>query len=242
MPKHKFNTPHRPQGHSDVSLVSHLPIWVSIGGIFLSFMAGYINVIGFLHAHALTHMTGLVSQLSISAADSDWQRVASLGLVIFFFFLGSLLSGFIVQQSNLQFGRRYGVVLILESILLFSAVPLLMANYEFGYYLAAMASGLQNAMATTYSGAIIRTTHLTGFITDFGVAVGHMLRGWKIDRLRFTLYGAVTVGFFGGGLAGTWVSNLISFQALYIPAGLVGLIGVGYVIFVQILRNTHRLI
>jgi len=221
-------------------MVGKLPIWISIGGVMLSFIAGFVNALGFLNAHALTHMTGLVTQLAISTAQNDWVHVFYFGGIVVSFFAGSVISGFIIQQSTLRFGRRYGIAMLLESLLLFISVPLLLRGNEPGYYLAAMASGLQNAMATTFSGAIIRTTHLTGFINDFGVAIGHLLRGDKIDRLRFTLYGAVTSGFFLGAVAGTLLAARIGLTVMLIPASLVGLMGVAYYLYVQHLRRMGR--
>ena len=51
-------------------MVTKLPFWVLLGGVGLSFIAGYINAIGFLHNHAVTHMTGLVSQVTIEQWNS----------------------------------------------------------------------------------------------------------------------------------------------------------------------------
>lgn len=41
----------------------------------------------------------------------------------------------------------------------------------------AMALGIQNAMTTKLSGAVIRTTHLTGLTTDLGILTAHWLQG-----------------------------------------------------------------
>jgi hypothetical protein len=48
---------------------------------------------------------------------------------------------------------------------------------------AAFAMGLQNATITEISGAVIRTTHLTGVVTDFGLE-GVRFLNWYIDRTR----------------------------------------------------------
>ncbi|MCX6050544.1 MAG: YoaK family protein [Chloroflexi bacterium] len=209
-------------------MITRLPVWVIFGGILLSFIAGYINAIGILHNHAVSHMTGLSSQLAIGIAQGDLVRAIHLALVLISFFVGCVISGFLIQQSTLKLGRRYGVALIFESLCLFGAVSLLNRGRDSGYYLAAMACGLQNAMASTYSGAIIRTTHLTGFINDFGIAIGHLLRGLPIDRLRFGLYGAVFIGFLSGGITGILIFQQLGFDAIYFPATLLLVLGVVY--------------
>lgn len=43
-------------------------------------------------------------------------------------------------------------------------------------YPLAVACGMQNGMVTTWSGAVVRTTHFTGTITDTGLVIGHWLR------------------------------------------------------------------
>jgi uncharacterized membrane protein YoaK (UPF0700 family) len=151
--------------------------------------------------------------------------------VVASFFIGSVLSGAIIRESALKLGRRYGVVLTIESALLFAACQMLMSGNYAGDCLAAMACGLQNAMATHYSGAVIRTTHMTGIITDVGIAVGLRLRGVAIDARRIRLLLVLLAGFFTGGILGSLCYTHIGFATLLIPATLSGLAGVGYFCF-----------
>ena len=67
---------------------------------------------------------------------------------------------------------------------------------------AAFACGLQNAMASTYYGLIIRTTHVTGIVTDIGVIIGQRLRGHAIEPWRLGLLVIMLIGFFAGGVLG----------------------------------------
>jgi uncharacterized membrane protein YoaK (UPF0700 family) len=151
--------------------------------------------------------------------------------VVVSFFIGSVLSAAIIRESALKLGRRYGVVLVIESALLFAACRMLMTGNYAGDCLAAMACGLQNAMATHYSGAVIRTTHMTGIITDIGIAVGLRLRGVAIDGRRVRLLLLLLAGFFCGGILGSLGYTHIGFATLLIPASLAGLAGVGYFCF-----------
>ena len=91
--------------------------------------------------------------------------------------LGSLSAAPQHVLSALRLGRRYGVALSVESLMLFAAIPLFRHQHLAGPLLAAMACGLQNAMATTYSGAVVRTAHLSGMFTDLGIMLGHWLFG-----------------------------------------------------------------
>jgi uncharacterized membrane protein YoaK (UPF0700 family) len=131
-----------------------------------------------------------------------------------------VLSGFLIQDSTLQIGRRYGVALFLESLLLALAVPLLTRQNMFGIYAASCACGLQNAMVSTYSGAVIRTTHVSGMFTDLGIFLGHRLRGLPVDNRRLRLCFLVITGFLCGGGVGADAFHHLGYAALFIPSAL----------------------
>src|SRR5688500_16891210 len=130
--------------------------------------------------------------------------VALMAMVAAFVF-GAMLGGLIVQDSTLRLGRRYGVALSIESLLLIAAVPLFRQQHLAGPVVAAVAIGLQNAMATTYSGALVRTSHVSGMFTDLGIMLGHALRGLAVGRRRLALCLLIIAFFFCGGVLGAWL-------------------------------------
>jgi uncharacterized membrane protein YoaK (UPF0700 family) len=83
-----------------------------------------------------------------------------------------------------------------------------------GHYLASAACGLQNALATTFSGAVIRTTHVTGIFTDFGIMLGAKLRGEEFDKRKGLLFLLIIIGFISGGTFGAYLFSILKFQAL----------------------------
>lgn len=141
------------------------------------------------------------------------------------------MSGSIIADGQLKLGRRYGVALAFESAALFGAVLLLRQRAIAGEYLAALACGLQNAMATTYSGSAVRTTHMTGMVTDIGIACGHLLRGITVDWFRFKLYGVLLLGFFAGGVTGALGYDRFGYDTLLLPAAISGVTGLAYVVY-----------
>jgi uncharacterized membrane protein YoaK (UPF0700 family) len=213
----------------------HLPRWVWIGAGSLACIAGMVNVVGYLgfEHQAVTHLTGTTTLLGASVAAGDLRAALQLLGVAVAFTAGAALSGLIIQDSTLRLGRRYGAILAIESLLLVLAVPMFQRNQISGALLAAMACGLQNAMATTYSGAVIRTTHLSGMFTDLGIGLGHALRGLPLQRRRLLLCGLIIACFLAGGIAGAVLFSRIGYRALLLPATLTGLTGVGYVFYRQ---------
>ena len=208
----------------------HLPRWVWIGAVALACVAGMVNVVGYLsfEQQAVTHLTGTTTLLGEAVAKRDLHAISRLAGVALAFMAGAALSGMIVQDSTLKLGRRYGVALVLESLLLFAAIPLFMQGRLAGPLLAAMACGLQNAMATTYSGAVIRTSHLSGMFTDLGIGLGHALRGMPLQKRRLLLCGLIISGFFTGAVLGALLFVRFGYAALAVPATITGSIGLGY--------------
>jgi uncharacterized membrane protein YoaK (UPF0700 family) len=166
--------------------------------------------------------------LAAALTEGQGQAIFQLLWILLSFVAGAALSGGIIGDSALQLGRRYGVTLFLESILLIIAVPLLNQGNAAGMYLASCACGLQNAMASTYSGSVVRTTHLSGMFTDLGLYLGHFTRGRPVDGRRLRLCGVVIIGFFCGGVAGTISFQRFRYASLYIPAALTGFTAISY--------------
>ena len=213
----------------------HLPRWVWIGAVALACVAGMVNVIGYLgfEHQAVSHLTGTTSLLGAALAQGDLRAIVHLWGMLIAFCVGAMLSGLVIQDQPLHLGRRYGVALALEAALLLLAIPLFKQQQIWGALLAAMACGLQNAMVTTYSGAAVRTTHLSGMFTDLGIGLGHLLRGMPLPMRRLTLSGLIISGFLGGGVLGAWFYRHWGYDALLAPALLTGSTGIGYVLYRQ---------
>jgi uncharacterized membrane protein YoaK (UPF0700 family) len=219
-----------------------IPGWILAGGFALSAIGGCVNAVGLLgfHRQALSHMSGTLTGVGISLAlGHDGMLLQALAVLISFFF-GAFVSGFVVQQSTLQLGRRYGLALALESVLLFLAVYFLRENHRVGDYLAAMACGLQNGMATSYSGAVIRTTHVTGIVTDLGIALGHFVRNQPVEWRRIRLYGILLLGFGCGSFLGGFGFSRLGSDTLLFPAGVAGLCGIGFALIKHLEQRLHR--
>ena len=106
-------------------MAERLAAWVWIGAAALACVAGIVNVVGFLgfEHQAITHLTGTTSLLGAALVSGDAHAVVSLRSIAAFV-AGAVLSGLIIQDSTLRLGRRYGVVLAIEALLLAAAVPL----------------------------------------------------------------------------------------------------------------------
>ena len=99
-------------------------------------------------------------------------------------------------------------------------------------FINAFACGLQNALGTRYSGAIVRTTHLTGAATDIGTVLAHRVRygSAATDTWRLKFLVPLTVGYFLGALGGGVLFVYMEYHAMTIPAAFIGLVGLVYLV------------
>jgi uncharacterized membrane protein YoaK (UPF0700 family) len=202
-----------------------------VGGVLLAVVAGFINAVTILSPGQVTatHVTGTVTRAAVAFADPksglDF-RIA--GLLVLSFIAGSAITGAALDSTKLRFGRRYGGLLMLESGLLVISAMSFEDHLVQGLLLAALASGIQNALATQYSQAIVRTTHVTGIVTDLGIALGKWMSRRGVDWWRVQIYCGILTGFVSGGMMGALAWETLGARALMIPAAVLALMGVVY--------------
>ena len=204
----------------------------------LSFVAGIVNVAGFLAVKKLTtNVTGHFAFFVDEIFKLHFAESTIFFLYIFAFFLGSFVSSALIEIIS-RYNMRYVFVIptLIESIILFS-IGL------FGYYLIEtspntiafsllFAMGLQNSLVTRISDAIVRTTHLTGLFTDLGIELSQLFF-YKSKEQQSTLTKTIKLRltiiffFFAGGIVGGVFYPPLGISVLLLPATLL-LIGLFY--------------
>ncbi len=219
-------------------MFTKLPKWVEYGAFTLSLIAGFVNAIGLLgfEHQAISHLSGSVTQIGVSVIESPMTSVFLVSLVGSFV-LGSTISGMLISGESLKLGRHYDLVLLLEGILLVISTGLLYEHIGWGLCLASMACGLQNALVTTYSGAVIRTTHLTGIFTDLGLMLSSKLQGNEVNKRKFVMFSVIIGGFLSGGIFGYLAFQRLNVSALAIPGAFCLILSCVYRIYRQKNKN-----
>jgi uncharacterized membrane protein YoaK (UPF0700 family) len=163
--------------------------------ISLSWVGGYVNVVLLLSCGSFaSHMTGNSTRLGELFVMGNWTLAAQFGLLILCFWFGAVASAFMTEWAQRTGVRsKYVLPMAVEGALLCVLATLVYRHAHGGQAdtllihamanLAAFAMGLQNATITEISGAVIRTTHLTGVVTDFGLE-GVRFLNWYLDRAR----------------------------------------------------------
>jgi uncharacterized membrane protein YoaK (UPF0700 family) len=201
-------------------------------GLALAFVAGAVNAGGFLAVHQYTsHMTGVVSMMADHLALGELREyLAGLGALL------SFVSGAACTAVLVNLARRhrmhseFALPLMFEAVLLlgFGALGEQLARID-GLFvpltvmLLSFIMGLQNALITKLSRAEIRTTHVTGLVTDLGIELGK-LAYWnspraadaprvRADRERLQILGLLAVCFFMGGVFGALGFKYLGYAA-----------------------------
>lgn len=201
----------------------------------LSFVAGIVNVAGFLAVQRLTtNVTGHFAFFVDEVLSLHTAQGIAYFLYIFFFFLGAFTSGILtetVARKNERF--MYVAPILIECTILITIgwlYPYGMLTHPdtiaFGLLFA---MGLQNSLVTNISNAAVRTTHLTGLFTDLGIELSQLFFYRKQEqkkklyagiRLRLT----IILFFFAGGICGGIFYAKISLHVL-VGAGLLLIAG-----------------
>ncbi|WP_180065084.1 MULTISPECIES: YoaK family protein [unclassified Acinetobacter] len=218
-----------------------LPLWIQLGAFFLAVNAGMINVLGLvtiLH-QSVSHMTGNVSMLAMALIAWQPATIIYLILVLLCYVIGSFYSGLILGNSHFSLTRRYGVPLSLVAFFIVLCWLLLPYFPRYALLWACVAMGVQNAMVSHYKGTIIRTTHLSGVLTDLGLALGYKARGLSVESKRVVLHLLILAGFIVGGILASWLYPYLKLNAFLIPAALSVVMSAVYWIIYFHYRHIH---
>jgi len=191
-----------------------------------------IAILGFNH-QGVSHLSGISTLLGIEASNGNAAATLTLTLALAAFVIGAAISGFLIGGEPFALSRAYTYCLFGETCLLVLSMTMLERGSYLGLLLASVACGLQNAMTSTFSSAIVRTTHVTGLFTDLGVALGLRLRGEPQHRRKLWLNLALISGFILGGAAGAFGFKLFTFRTLLLPAGLTLFLGVASLVLLS---------
>eukprot|EP01113_Clastostelium_recurvatum_P028708 TRINITY_DN3468_c0_g1_i1.p1 TRINITY_DN3468_c0_g1~~TRINITY_DN3468_c0_g1_i1.p1 ORF type:complete len:310 (+),score=69.98 TRINITY_DN3468_c0_g1_i1:95-1024(+) len=223
-----------------------------VGGALMAVHSGFINACFLVEglSMAVSYMTGTVARIGIAAVSNEYDRALWSFCLVSSFMTGSLITGFLVGTEKFKMRPAYGIVLIIESTLLILASVVLentekerftdIKAWKYLYMLPALACGMQNAMCTTFSGAVIRTTHMTGISTDIGIIIGQYLRRYfgfshkkDVEVWKLFVFIPLWIGFLVGGALGTVLikSFGLEFYALLIPATTLGITGISIVVY-----------
>jgi uncharacterized membrane protein YoaK (UPF0700 family) len=211
----------------------------------LAAVAGFVNSGGFVMIGSYTsHVTGSVGRMSDDLARGNVPAAISALSLVLAFFAGAVLSSLLLERSDhSRPTARYAAALAIEAGVLLGFVfiaglsrtthPRLLDAQA---ALLCVAMGMQNGLVTRLSGAVVRTTHLTGIVTDLGIETARWYRWYQAQLLparasrhlperppvgRISLLVAIVVSFVLGAAVGGTLTLRASRWAMCLPAAAV---------------------
>lgn len=239
---------------------------VLIFGWSLAVCSGLVNVVAMLSFGTfVSHVTGSTSNVGLriegygsgrNEAGPIFQALA----LIFSYLFGAYLCGLLIDKNQLLIGGKalYGVALVGNGLLLALSVLVTPESKMGAACLTAVACGLQNAMCTSHFGAVVRTTHVTGTITDIGSTLGRismilLRKGCMRSRLnvleqaeigvdtkKLLVLGPMWLSFLSGGIIGAYLGSCMGVHALLVPAFLTFTTGSLYTLFRQNFKDFFK--
>jgi uncharacterized membrane protein YoaK (UPF0700 family) len=189
---------------------------------YLAFIAGATNAGGFLAVHQYTsHMSGIVSAMADNLATGHLSLVSTGICGVLAFVSGAVCTSLLVRWARArELDCEYALPLSVEAALL---IAFGLTGHVFigerlvgTIMLLCFTMGLQNAIITKISNNVIRTTHLTGMLTDIGIALGAIAsNAFKRSQEPMTAqHGSLRL--------------LTSLVALFFVGGVIGALGFKY--------------
>jgi uncharacterized membrane protein YoaK (UPF0700 family) len=199
----------------------------------LSLTAGSVNAASFFAFSVLTtNITGHATNIGTHLVAQSWWEASMAFLWVFSFFFGAFVCSLIMEVVGRYYPRfSHTIPLVMEMVIL-----LLVSHYGYIFFYEMhddhtipvlggsllFAAGLQNAMVSKLSGAVIRTTHLTGMMTDIGINLAHSLLPFSRKKepklgTKLLLHGIIVLSFIVGGIIGAYLFSRYLYYAYYFP-------------------------
>lgn len=210
----------------------------------LAFQGGVLNIAGLLGVgRFVSHLTGFATLIGDQLSKENWMVALGMFATPGFFIAGAMVSAYFIDRRRiLHKSPQYSFIFVQMIICLIMTGVLGHFGFfgEFGnhldslqnfYYLFILAytCGMQNAVITSASGAVIRTTHLTGPTTDMAIGIVHYWTKYPNPNRRETFatwcrFGII-VSFIFGSLIGAIFFNKFQFKAFLLPVIISSFVG-----------------
>lgn len=202
-----------------------------IFGLLLAFNAGAVNAGGLLVVHMYTsHMSGFASQVADGLVLGNLPLLLGALGALLAFIAGAATTAVIVHWAQRHHLRSaFAMPLMLEAVLLlvFGLLGTITLTWPTPFavpltvLLLSYIMGLQNGLSSAMSHGKMRTTHMTGHVTDLGLELGRLFyrnhrltppeQRVRANRVALRFYGGLLGMFIVGGIVGAAGFKYIGF-------------------------------
>lgn len=198
--------------------------------LWLATSAGLLNAIA-LGAFGFfpSHMTGNTSQLSSEVSTTDYGDIIFFATIILAFVCGAIAARVMVIWGLVTNNRLIFCHILLTEGLVLTAISLyetfhhtFSSNREIVAVLCGL-MGLHNSTSTQLSNGRVRSTHITGTLTDAGISLASVIvamlrrdysKDTQAQKSQLTTHLTTIFSFLTGGVAGLSLFNYFGFNSM----------------------------
>mmetsp|Transcript_97655 Transcript_97655/g.273249 ORF Transcript_97655/g.273249 Transcript_97655/m.273249 type:complete len:299 (+) Transcript_97655:50-946(+) len=198
-------------------------------GLILALNSGFINgcaLSGVLAAdgssQAVSAVTASWTNSALGLAAGNMAKFGFLGKVLGSYIFGSLVAGYCQPNPSpfLVSSSSYGLPLTIAAGSMIIAKMFLddASSVKLGFYVLAIANGINNSVTSTMTSNLCRTAHFSGISSDMGTFIGQILRGNKANLFKLKVFAGLGACFWSGGYLSYEISKTYGSSSLYISA------------------------
>lgn len=202
----------------------------------VTFLAGACNACAILvFSSTISHYSGNLTLSALAIAQKEYWILASLALNICMFILGAMIAGhYFYNESGVIKPYYLSILIIFGGSLIISHYLFSDSNYVLR--ILAFGIGVLNGIYLKENEILIRTTHMSGYLTDIGVNLGRFHQGDKVALANLSIALRQVAIFVSGCLATAIIYQLQGDNIIYIIG--IMYLSVGFVLqSIRILEN-----
>ena len=200
-------------------------------GLILALNSGFINGCALSGAvtvdgssQAVAAVTASWTNSALGLASGNMAKFGFLGKVLGSFIFGSLIAGYLEPRPApfLVSTSSFGLPLTIAAGFMVIAKMFLedASSVRLGFYLLAMANGINNSVTSTMTSNLCRTSHFSGISSDMGTFLGQILRGNKANMFKLKVFAGLSACFWAGGYLSYSLSKSYGTSTLYVSAAI----------------------
>jgi len=211
-----------------------------LGASLLSAISGMVNAVAILEmSSTVAHHTGNASHFG-RLLGKDGFRFLSL-MVAYVVGAGSASFGDCDGDAIFAGRTSEGLLGVAGAVAAGAAMKGLFGAKTVPLLLWAFSQGLQNGITSRFNGLALRTTHMTGALTDAGLVLGQwaqaQYRGTQPPSLRKpTLFLSCVLSFAAGGFVVSFLWMILGALAATVPSGALAALATGHVNLTMIME------
>lgn len=211
---------------------------ITIFGMILAFNGGFVNAItvGSERHLSVAPMTGASTNVGRGLGQADWVKFGMNIGIILSHITGATVSGLMIPVTPFYLDSSYARLFKIGAVVLTVAALidyLASSSSPFFYFFLAGLTGLQNSLSSKYSTNVLRTTHISGSLTDMGLFGGRRFLGQTQNFWKLYVNFFLVISFIAGTITSAYLNQYMINTEVFIPVGIYTSLGVFFTVFIQ---------